>query len=733
MTGSPGGKNVGRLALKVLPDTSEFLDELKAFAERVEKEVRIELDVDLNVESASEELKSLQAHLEIILAAMQGTADMHPVNVDVDVDGQAVAAVTDAMNTGAGSASRMGTQIAMWGPLIFIAAAGIAALAPALLVLFPLVAGLGLGLSALIMGASELQDVLQPIYDAFGDMREEVSSVLTAGLRPLIAELTTSFIPVLKDGLLMGAQFMNTLLTSLLEFLNSTEGLSLMSELFAGLGPALEPLAQAMGPLVELFVRLSIAALPGLQMMSEAILRVVEDLNKWLGANDISDDIALSMSQLGDVLGIVGRLARDIFAPLVASAPAVIGGLSGVGEALGDMFQVMQPLFEFMSQHVGTMQLLGYVLTVLAVGIGIVAAATAVWNAVLALNPISLIIVAVIALVAGLIYAYNHFEAFRVVVDTVFQFVKTVVMTVVAFILEHWRFFATALLTIIAGPIGLVVGLIATNFGAIKSTVVNIFNAVVSFLRGAWDKIQNIFDSAMNAAKLVVATVMGAIKSNIDTVISGALATVRGISSVGTYFSNAFTTAKKAVTDMAGNVRDTLSGFPGKVVGWLGNVGSTLASAGRDLIQGFINGIGDKFGDVKNKLGDLTSKLTSWKGPESLDRVILFGAGQLVIGGFLRGLESEYDSVESSLGGFTDSLADMANFDGEVALKFSGASGVVPQLDSLLSLGADTEASRIIIENWDTGLGKMQQIADESVEGYEASTESRTPPREDLP
>ena len=64
------------------------------------------------------------------------------------------------------------------------------------------------------------------------------------------------------------------------------------------------------------------------------------------------------------------------------------------------------------------------------------------------------------------------------------------------------------------------------------------------------------------------------------------------------------------------------------------------------------------FNSVKSTLGNLTSKLTSWKGPESLDRVILKDAGRLVIQGFIEGLESQYDAVKDSLQGLTDDLSD---------------------------------------------------------------------------
>ena len=121
--------------------------------------------------------------------------------------------------------------------------------------------------------------------------------------------------------------------------------------------------------------------------------------------------------------------------------------------------------------------------------------------------------------------------------------------------------------------------------------------------------------------------------------------------------------------------------MPGKIKDAVGNLGSTLLNAGKELIGGLIKGITSKFGDVKNTLGNLTGKLTSWKGPESLDRVILQKSGRLVIDGFITGLESRYDNVQSSLGGLTSSLnssvalpAGARLSDGPAAAGGSGAS-----------------------------------------------------------
>lgn len=51
----------------------------------------------------------------------------------------------------------------------------------------------------------------------------------------------------------------------------------------------------------------------------------------------------------------------------------------------------------------------------------------AAFNAVMAMNPITLMVIAIAALVAGLVIAYKKFDAFRAIVNTVFEFIKTAV------------------------------------------------------------------------------------------------------------------------------------------------------------------------------------------------------------------------------------------------------------------------------------------------------------------
>lgn len=82
--------------------------------------------------------------------------------------------------------------------------------------------------------------------------------------------------------------------------------------------------------------------------------------------------------------------------------------------------------------------------TVLAVFIGTIyaiVAATAAWNAVLAINPLSLVIIAIAAFAAGLVYAYKHSQTFRDIVKGVFSAVSaaaSAMWTVVKAIFRFW-------------------------------------------------------------------------------------------------------------------------------------------------------------------------------------------------------------------------------------------------------------------------------------------------------
>ncbi|MGW6624201.1 hypothetical protein ACWF99_23490 [Nocardia sp. NPDC055002] len=81
MPGGPGGQEVGRISIRVVPDTEKFRRELKAQLEAIEKEMQGEVAVNANLDSAG-----ALARFAAMLAAMRAMSG-NGVRVGVDVDG----------------------------------------------------------------------------------------------------------------------------------------------------------------------------------------------------------------------------------------------------------------------------------------------------------------------------------------------------------------------------------------------------------------------------------------------------------------------------------------------------------------------------------------------------------------------------------------------------------------------------------------------------------------------
>ncbi|MFE2352204.1 phage tail tape measure protein [Kitasatospora cineracea] len=109
------------------------------------------------------------------------------------------------------------------------------------------------------------------------------------------------------------------------------------------------------------------------------------------------------------------------------------------------------------------------------VQLGVTAAQWA-WNAAVSANPIGLIIIAVIALVAAVVLLWQHSETFRDIVTGAFNVVWGAIKAGWDWVAANWPL----LLAILTGPIGLAVLVITRNWDSIKSAGVAVFDWVCS-------------------------------------------------------------------------------------------------------------------------------------------------------------------------------------------------------------------------------------------------------------
>lgn len=158
--------------------------------------------------------------------------------------------------------------------------------------------------------------------------------------------------------------------------------------------------------------------------------------------------------------------------------------------------------------------------TIYSTYLKIAAASQAVFNAVMAANPILLIVIAVVALAAAFVIAYKRSETFRNIVNKVASSIAKAFSTAVNFIKNNWK----TMLAILAGPIGIAVLLIIKHRDKIQAVI----GAAKDWIGEKWKALKDLLSGPVEKAKTLIkgyfdaiGVAMGAAKTLIDTAASG--------------------------------------------------------------------------------------------------------------------------------------------------------------------------------------------------------------------
>lgn len=216
------------------------------------------------------------------------------------------------------------------------------------------------------------------------------------------------------------------------------------------------------------------------------------------------------------------------------------------------------------------------------------AAAAAQWllNAALAANPIGLVIIAIIALVAAFVIAYKKSDTFRKIVDAAFKAVKVVVAAVVGwfrkFVPEVFAFVVAA----VKGYVNVYKTVVTTVFNAVKTVVTTAVNIVKTVVTANFNAVKTVVTAVMETVRSVVSTVWNAVKSAFNAA-ADAITTVVGkvVGAVTKFVSSLKKKFDEAV--------EFIKGIPGRIVDAIGDLGSLLYDKGKQIIQGLIDGIRD--------------------------------------------------------------------------------------------------------------------------------------------
>ncbi|OHT67765.1 hypothetical protein [Mycobacteroides chelonae] len=269
-------------------------------------------------------------------------------------------------------------------------------------------------------------------------------------------------------------------------------------------------------------------------------------------------------------------------------------------------------------------------------------------------------------------------------------------------------------INLIVNSLPVVVPVLAAAFEGvvrIMSGIRNLFN----FLSGDWSNVSGPLQTlviGLQAVTGAVEAVYNAVTSklpDIGTIITAAFG------GIPTAVSEAFSGIVPSVSDIMGQVVSTFTGggnqivsevgtWPGKIVSALGDLGSLLFNSGASVVSGFVAGIRSRLGDVASAAGELMSRARSFfpfspakEGPFSGRGWVTY-SGESIAQGLADGITNKAEvaagAAKDLVKGVNDQLsqvADLGKQGVDIGANFARAN--LQQFQSDLGIGGGAASS----------------------------------------
>ncbi|HCG55516.1 MULTISPECIES: tape measure protein [Brevibacterium] len=402
----------------------------------------------------------------------------------------------------------------------------------------------------------------------------------------------------------------------------------------------------------------------------------------------------------GPVLLILGSLISTVGTMITAfgAIAGVIAMIPGPLNILGGLFRMISPLLGLMKA--GIMLVSG--------------ALKGLWLTMMA-NPIVLIIAAVVAVVAALVWFFTQTETGKEIwsnfmdwLGTAWEWIKTTAVTVfnaivdtitgawtwikdktteiwdtvVNWIKDNWSTIVDFLALL--SPVTAVI----RHWDKIKAVTSAVWTWIIEKIKGVWtsiitavtnavDKVKNWISDAWTMIKSMTAKLWNGIKMAIARAIISAVRTVQDkVQQIKNWITNTWNRVKNTTSNawngIKNAVRNGINGavnfvrrLPGRALSALGNIGSKLYNSGKAMIDGFKDGIVNAFNNAVNAVKNGLNRIRNFfpfspakEGPFS-GKGWTFYSGQSMSEGLADGMASGTSDVVRQ----TDALMKAAAFD----------------------------------------------------------------------
>ena len=258
------------------------------------------------------------------------------------------------------------------------------------------------------------------------------------------------------------------------------------------------------------------------------------------------------------------------------------------------------------------------------------------------------------------------FPFIQTVIETVMNVINSIITTILALVQGDWDGVWNGIKNIAQSVWDGIGNIIQAGVDLIKNLIDNALNFIKGIFESIWNAIKGTVENVWNGIKSAVSSAINAVSSTISSVLSS----IQGFfsnawNSITNAVSSAWNGITSAVSNGVSSMMSFISSIPGRIMGFFGSAGSWLLSAGRNIIQGLINGItgaiGGAISAVKNAVGGIISGAKSLLGIHSPSTVFRDEIGGMIPPGLSEGVERKTPQAVDSVETMARKIVDAGN------------------------------------------------------------------------
>ena len=412
--------------------------------------------------------------------------------------------------------------------------------------------------------------------------------------------------------------------------------------------------------------------------------------------DNLAGQLTILKSQLEELAISFGEMLMPVIRDIVGHIQKFVDKLNSMDEGtrkviltIAAVVAALGPVLIIIGKVISAVGTIMTIIPKIGPAITAVKGAFAGLNAVMAANPIILIIAAIAALVAAFIYLWNNCEGFRQFWIDLWEGIKSVVSTcveaiknffsgVIDFVKNNWQ----GLLLLLVNPFAGAFKLLYDNCEGFREFMDNLWANIKAGIETAWTAITEFFTTVWTAISETATTIWTAVSeffSGLWTSITETISTVwtsittffattwmtisEGISTAWTaicdFFTNIWNTISTFISTTANNIWNTLTTVWNNILTTISSIINTLATTIstvftniwngiKNTVTGIFNTVRDGFNNAVNFVKGLAGQAFSW--------------GADIIRGIINGIKSMISGVVSAVSNVASTIRSYLHF-----------------------------------------------------------------------